>query len=520
MLQGGVKVRAEIAGKTITKKFWKGIHSKVRGYCEREEESSSSDEEGSSSSEDEDEEEDINNDDDGSSYNSELASQDNGEGSDPYADNTSSSSIINEEEASSTLQNSGEEDDEIITIQQQQQLQRLSPTGSSSSNRHHPANNASIQTTPQHVLMDGEIGTQTSRPPSTATTVDNVDDVTQIIDEKAENERRQKNLTQFNLSSSKPTAVGRRSPSPHAQKPNKRHSQRRNTVMNVPVSILQQSSSPPPLSAIKSHVGGPSPIPSYRDSQLSAAERERRELSEQSRILDNERNKIERERVEVEERVEELRREREVFEEERENANASQQQRGDIFPQGVPQSSFMQTISQQQQMPPVPPLVPLQQQQQQQPFQASQTNINASMQNTSQFITPEFQQMQQLLTEQSERMRQLQEQMTASALAQTLEIQRLEQMHDIEMERVRKSHGQQMDRFRLQHTQVGVGQSSGVNTTSVSSMVGAVVGGGIAGPRKAFEASNLPLEQYLQYLEKFQQDASVLTTLEKNWNRQ
>ena len=93
----------------------------------------------------------------------------------------------------------------------------------------------------------------------------------------------------------------------------------------------------------------------------------------------------------------------------------------------------------------------------------------------------------------------------------------LENMHNIEMERVRKSHSQQMDRFRLQHTSVG----QGVNTSVAlnSSIVVGTIGTGIAGPRKAFEASNLPLDQYLQYLEKFQQDSTVLTTLEKS-NRQ
>ena len=121
-------------------------------------------------------------------------------------------------------------------------------------------------------------------------------------------------------------------------------------------------------------------------------------------------------------------------------------------------------------------------------------------------------------------MRQLQEQMTAQALAQTLEIQRLESMHNIEMERLRKSHSQQMDRFRLQHTGVSqqVNMSAALNTSTAGYMSTSLnnLGGGIAGPRKAFEASNLPLDQYLQYLEKFQQDATVLTTMEKNGHTQ
>ena len=127
------------------------------------------------------------------------------------------------------------------------------------------------------------------------------------------------------------------------------------------------------------------------------------------------------------------------------------------------------------------------------------------------------------MSEQAERMRQLQEQMTTQALAQTLEIQRIESMHAIEVERLRKSHRQQMDRFRLQHTNTAqnINTSSILNTSVTRGSIreGTVlshVGGCVAGPRKAFEASNLPLDQYLQYLDKFQQDATVLTTLEKN----
>jgi len=36
MLGGDIKVRAELAGKRVTKSFWKGIHRKVREYSERE----------------------------------------------------------------------------------------------------------------------------------------------------------------------------------------------------------------------------------------------------------------------------------------------------------------------------------------------------------------------------------------------------------------------------------------------------------------------------------------------------
>lgn len=38
---------------------------------------------------------------------------------------------------------------------------------------------------------------------------------------------------------------------------------------------------------------------------------------------------------------------------------------------------------------------------------------------------------------------------------------------------------------------------------------------GVPGQRKAWDASQLPLDQYLEYLEKFQQDATVLSTLAK-----
>jgi len=105
-------------------------------------------------------------------------------------------------------------------------------------------------------------------------------------------------------------------------------------------------------------------------------------------------------------------------------------------------------------------------------------------------------------------LRSLRTRLTSLTAAYPLPLRRLESLHNIEMDRARKCHGQQMDRFRLQHTAVNGG---GTVTPGRIKM-------GVAGPRKAFEASNLPLDQYLLYLEKFQQDTSVLTTLSKNNN--
>ena len=126
------------------------------------------------------------------------------------------------------------------------------------------------------------------------------------------------------------------------------------------------------------------------------------------------------------------------------------------------------------------------------------------------YLSPEVTALQMMVQEQSERMRLMQEQLNAQQLGHTLELQRLESMHIVEMEQLRKVHGQHMDRFRIQNAN----GSSTHNPLEVSSRAPVVTG--MPGHTKAWNASQLPLEQYLKYLDKFQEDATVLSTLAKN----
>jgi hypothetical protein len=78
------------------------------------------------------------------------------------------------------------------------------------------------------------------------------------------------------------------------------------------------------------------------------------------------------------------------------------------------------------------------------------------------------------------------------------------------MEQLRKVHGQQMDRFRLQ-------SANGSSTHDpLASARSAPAVTGVPGHQKAWSASQLPLDQYLKYLEKFQEDSTVLSTLAKH----
>ena len=112
-----------------------------------------------------------------------------------------------------------------------------------------------------------------------------------------------------------------------------------------------------------------------------------------------------------------------------------------------------------------------------------------------------------LAEEQGERMKLMQEQLNAQHLSHSLEVQRLESLHVLEMAQLRKSNHTEMDRFKLQHEQGASGHSP------LNFAADAPVVTGVPGHQKAWDASQLPLEQYLRYLDKFSEDASVLSTL-------
>ncbi|GMH62040.1 hypothetical protein TrRE_jg3902, partial [Triparma retinervis] len=117
---------------------------------------------------------------------------------------------------------------------------------------------------------------------------------------------------------------------------------------------------------------------------------------------------------------------------------------------------------------------------------------------------PEFQELQHIVSSQTNRLSMLQDQLSSQQLSHALEVQRIQSQHIMEMEQLRKLHAEQMDRFRL--SRAAGAQSESVDGKSVT---------GVPGQRKAWDASNLPLGEYLRYLDRFQQDASVLSTLAK-----
>ncbi|GMH85588.1 hypothetical protein TL16_g10276 [Triparma laevis f. inornata] len=119
-------------------------------------------------------------------------------------------------------------------------------------------------------------------------------------------------------------------------------------------------------------------------------------------------------------------------------------------------------------------------------------------------LPPELQELQHIVSAQTSRLQLLQDQLSSQQLAHALEIQRCQSQHVMEMQQLRKMHEQQLERFRLNH-------ASG----TANSKPGSVNVTGIPGQRKAWDASQLPLEEYLEYLDKFQQDATVLSTLAK-----
>ena len=126
------------------------------------------------------------------------------------------------------------------------------------------------------------------------------------------------------------------------------------------------------------------------------------------------------------------------------------------------------------------------------------------VQTSAQYLPPEFQELQHIVSSQTNRLGMLQDQLSSQQLSHAIEIQRIQSQHVMEMEQLRKLHSEQLNRFRLS-------RASGTSSTNPAGSEFT----GVPGQRKAWDASNLPLDEYLKYLDKFQQDAAVLSTLAK-----
>ncbi|GMI03243.1 hypothetical protein TrVE_jg8318 [Triparma verrucosa] len=197
-------------------------------------------------------------------------------------------------------------------------------------------------------------------------------------------------------------------------------------------------------------------------------------------------------------------------------ANASDSFVADMFPpQMSQQTPFTQQRQQQQQQQhsyqqqPPNPYVPTPAYQLTAPPSMPQTHLGPQNPPFPEPTTlpPEMQELQHIVSAQTSRLQLLQDQLSSQQLAHALEIQRIQSQHIMEMQQLRKMHEQQLERFRMNHASGGAGSKPGTTTVT-----------GVPGQRKAWDASQLPLEQYLEYLDKFQQDATVLSTLAKQDN--